>query len=198
MSTRNRVIRSSFASAAFANSASLHPSAAAVPHRVVNFISVVGCGTRPSSGIRQNRRQVIESVTSRHKLSYPSRYRNFRNIIRRYVSIGVDGRPTRGSKNGTNEAKNTASSSRASTRASSSGSRSTSAGNTASHRLTCAARVRNIWPRFPYATRPDFRRSGAHEGAECGGDLRRCGDGVLGSCYYRAAWRVWFSRSRAL
>ena len=38
-------------------------------HRVVSFISVVGCGTRPSSGIRQNRRQEIESLTSAHRLS---------------------------------------------------------------------------------------------------------------------------------
>jgi hypothetical protein len=56
-----------------ASSASLHPSTAAVPHRVISFIGVVGCGTRPSIGIRQNRRQVIESETSAHKLSYPSR-----------------------------------------------------------------------------------------------------------------------------
>jgi len=61
----------------------LHPQIAAVPHRVVSFINVVGCGTLPSSGIRQNRRQVIESLTSRHKLSKPSRYRNFKNISRR-------------------------------------------------------------------------------------------------------------------
>jgi hypothetical protein len=37
-----------------------------MPQRVVSFISVVGCGIRPSKGIRQNRRQVIESLTSRH------------------------------------------------------------------------------------------------------------------------------------
>jgi hypothetical protein len=41
---------------------------ATVPHRVVSFISVLGCGTRPSIGIRQNRRQVIESATSRQRL----------------------------------------------------------------------------------------------------------------------------------
>jgi len=66
VSTRIRWVRSSFASAALANSASLSPSTAADPHRVVSFINVVGCGTDPSSPIRQNRRQVIESVTSRH------------------------------------------------------------------------------------------------------------------------------------
>jgi hypothetical protein len=33
---------------------------------LVSFINVVGCGTDPASGIRQNRRQVIESLTSRH------------------------------------------------------------------------------------------------------------------------------------
>jgi hypothetical protein len=36
------------------------------PQRVVIFISVVGCGTRAPSGIRQNRRQVNESATSAH------------------------------------------------------------------------------------------------------------------------------------
>jgi hypothetical protein len=50
---------------------------------VVSFISVVGCGTFPSSGIRQNRRHETGSLTSAHRLSYPSRYRNFRNISRR-------------------------------------------------------------------------------------------------------------------
>jgi hypothetical protein len=69
VSARTRVVRSNFASAALASNASLHPSTAATPHRVVSFINVVGCGTRPSSGTRQNRRHVIESLTSRHKLS---------------------------------------------------------------------------------------------------------------------------------
>ena len=66
VSARTRLVRSSFASAALANNASLSPSTAAAPHRVDSFINVVGCGTDPSSGIRQNRRQVIESLTSRH------------------------------------------------------------------------------------------------------------------------------------
>ena len=69
VSARSRVVRSSFACAALASSASLQPSTAAVPQRVVSFISVVGCGTRPSIGIRQNRRQVIESATSRQRVS---------------------------------------------------------------------------------------------------------------------------------
>ena len=133
VSARTRLVRNTFASTALTSNASFNPSTAALPHRVVSFISVVGCGTAPSNGIRQNRRHVIESVTSRHNDSYPSRYRNFRNINRRYVSIGVDGRPIRGSKNGSNGPKNTGSSSSASTRASSSGSRSTSGGSTASH-----------------------------------------------------------------
>ena len=51
---------------ASANRVSFSPSTATDPHRVVSFINVVGCGTAPSSGIRQNRRQVIESDTSRH------------------------------------------------------------------------------------------------------------------------------------
>ncbi len=83
VSARSREVRSSFACAALASSASFSPPAATVPHRVVSFISVVGCGTFPSSGIRQNRRQVVESLTSAHRLSKPSRYRNFKNIIRR-------------------------------------------------------------------------------------------------------------------
>jgi len=57
------------AAAALANSASFSPSTAAAPQRVVSFTSDVGYGTRPCSGIRQNRRHVIESETSRHKLS---------------------------------------------------------------------------------------------------------------------------------
>ena len=69
MSARSRVVRSSFCPAALASSASFSPSTAALPHRVVSFISVVGCGTVPSSGIRQNRRQEIESLTSAHKVS---------------------------------------------------------------------------------------------------------------------------------
>jgi len=52
-----------------ASSASFSPATAASPHRVVSFINVVGCGTRPSSGIRQNRSQEIESLTSAHRLS---------------------------------------------------------------------------------------------------------------------------------
>jgi hypothetical protein len=51
------------------NSASFKPSTAAEPQRVVSFIKVVGCGTDPSNGIRQNRRHVIESDTSRLSVS---------------------------------------------------------------------------------------------------------------------------------
>jgi hypothetical protein len=69
VSARTLLVRSSFASAALANSASLSPSTAADPHRVVSFINVVGCGTCPSNGSRQNIRHVIESDTSRHTLS---------------------------------------------------------------------------------------------------------------------------------
>jgi hypothetical protein len=69
VSARSRDVRSSFASAAFASSASLQPAIAALPQRVVSFISDVGCGTLLSIGIRQNRRQVIESLTSAHRLS---------------------------------------------------------------------------------------------------------------------------------
>ncbi len=78
---------------------------------------------------------MIESDTSRHNDSNPSPYRNFKNINRRYVSIGVDGRPIRGSKNGTNGAKNTGSSNKTSTLASSTGSRRSSSGRMASHNV---------------------------------------------------------------
>ena len=126
-------MRTTFASTALASSTWFRPSTAVDPHRVVSFISVVGCGTAPSNGMRQNRRHVKESATSRHSDSYPRWYRNLRNINRRYVSIGVEGRPIRGSKNGSNGPKNASSSSNASTRASSSGRRSSSTGRTASH-----------------------------------------------------------------
>jgi hypothetical protein len=56
-----------------ANNASFSPSTAAEPHRLVSFISVVGCGTGRSMPIRQNRRQLIESDTSRHNDSNPNR-----------------------------------------------------------------------------------------------------------------------------
>ena len=73
VSARTRLVRNTFASTALANNASLSPSTATLPHRVLNFINVVGWGTAASKGIRQNRRQVIESLTSRHNDSYPSR-----------------------------------------------------------------------------------------------------------------------------
>jgi hypothetical protein len=69
VSDRSRDVRNSFCPAALASKASFRPCTAALPHRLVSFISVVGCGTLPSSGIRQNRRHVIESETSAHKLS---------------------------------------------------------------------------------------------------------------------------------
>ncbi len=69
VSARNLVVRSTLASVALASSASFSPSTAAAPQRVVSFINVVGCATDPSKEIRQNRRHVIESLTSRHRLS---------------------------------------------------------------------------------------------------------------------------------
>jgi hypothetical protein len=73
VSTRILPVRSTFASTAFASSASFSPATAPDPHRVVSFINVVGCGTLWSSPIRQNCRQVIESDTSRHNDSNPNR-----------------------------------------------------------------------------------------------------------------------------
>jgi hypothetical protein len=60
--------RSSLASVARDSSASLQASTAVGPQRVVSFMSVVGCGTWASSRIRQNRRQLMELTTSRHRL----------------------------------------------------------------------------------------------------------------------------------
>jgi hypothetical protein len=73
VSARSLLVLSTLASAALASSASFRPSMALVPHRVVIFINVVGCGTATPKGIRQNRCQLIESATSRHKGSNPSR-----------------------------------------------------------------------------------------------------------------------------
>ena len=109
VSARTRLVLNTFASTAFASNASFNPSTAPSPQRVVIFINVVGCGT-PPSGIRQNRCQVIESVTSRHNVSNPNRYRYFKNINRRYVSIGIDGRPNVAWKNARYGSKNLGSS----------------------------------------------------------------------------------------
>jgi len=69
VSARSLVVRSTLASVALAKRVSFRPCTAAEPQRVVSFINVVGSGIFASSGIRQNRRQVIESPTSRHRLS---------------------------------------------------------------------------------------------------------------------------------
>ena len=78
----------------------------AEPHRVVNFINVVGCGTGWSSPIRQNCRQVIESDTSPHNDSNPTDSGTSKTSTAG-SPIGVDGRPILGSKNGTNGVKKT-------------------------------------------------------------------------------------------
>jgi hypothetical protein len=67
------LVFNTLASTALASNASFNPSTATCPQRVVIFINVVGCGTVPPSGIRQNRCHVIESVTSRHNVSNPNR-----------------------------------------------------------------------------------------------------------------------------
>ena len=69
VSARTRPVRTTFACTALASRARFNPSTALGPHRVVSFISVVGCGTATWNGIRQNRRQVNESATSRHSAS---------------------------------------------------------------------------------------------------------------------------------
>jgi len=79
----------------------------------------------------------------------------------------VDGRPLRGSKNGTNGLKNAGSSNIASTRANSSGSRCNSFGSTDSHNEHRLPTVRNTMASIPSSTRASehprvqHRRSGA-------------------------------------
>jgi len=68
-STRNRRERSTRRSTANANSSALSSSSSSGPSRLVSFTSVDECGTRPSSAIRQKRRQVNESATSLHNVS---------------------------------------------------------------------------------------------------------------------------------
>jgi hypothetical protein len=62
-------VHSSLCPAALASSASFSPRHRLIPAPVVSFISVAGCDTLPSSGIRQNRRHEIESLTSAHMVS---------------------------------------------------------------------------------------------------------------------------------
>lgn len=66
-------MRINFAATALVSKASLSPATAASPQRLVSFINVVGCGTRVPNGMRQNRCQEMESPTSRHSDSKPSR-----------------------------------------------------------------------------------------------------------------------------
>ena len=69
VSTRSLRARSSLSVASLPSSAVLSCSAAAVPQRRTSLLRVVGCGTGWSSGMRQNRRQAIESPTSRQRVS---------------------------------------------------------------------------------------------------------------------------------
>jgi len=69
VSAHSRAVRSSLASVAWASSASFKAATSVSPHREVIFIRVVGCGTREPKAIRVNRRQQIESPTSRHSVS---------------------------------------------------------------------------------------------------------------------------------
>lgn len=73
VSARTLLVFKTLAAWALANNASLRPSTADDPHRVVVFIKVLGCGTAVPRGIRQKRCHEIESATSRHKGSKPRR-----------------------------------------------------------------------------------------------------------------------------
>ena len=149
VSARTRFVFNTFASAALASNASFRSLIACSPQRVVIFINVVGCGTRPPNGTRANRDQLIESATSRHNGSNPSRYRYFKNMSRKYVSIGIDGRPIVAWKNRRYGAKNRSSSSSRSTASNSAGIRNNSAGNTDSHNVGCSLTVLNTMASIP-------------------------------------------------
>jgi hypothetical protein len=73
VSARSQSMSTTPASTAAASSPAFSSSMSPGPQRVVIFINVDGCGTNSPIGIRQNRRQVNESDTSTHKVSYPSR-----------------------------------------------------------------------------------------------------------------------------
>ena len=139
VSARTRSSFTTCAAMAFLSSASFSWSTAFSPQRVVIFMSVVGCGTASEMPMRQKRRQARESVTSAHSVSKPSRYRKRRNIMRRYDSIGIEGRPMTGWKKGTNGSKNTGSSSRRSTCSSPGGRRKSSGGRIVSHSVCWAS-----------------------------------------------------------
>lgn len=73
VSALTRLVFSTLASAALANNASFNPLVASTPQRVVIFMRVVGWGAPVPNGIRQKRCHEIESATSRHSGSNPSR-----------------------------------------------------------------------------------------------------------------------------
>ena len=61
------------AALAFSSSFSFNALTVTSPQRVVIFINVLGSGTASLIPMRQNRRQVNESVTSAQRVSKPSR-----------------------------------------------------------------------------------------------------------------------------
>ncbi len=78
VSTRSLRARSRLVATSFRSSASFRASMVCGPHRRTILIKVVGWGTGRSRGIRQNRRQVRESPTSLHRVSYPRPWRCLR------------------------------------------------------------------------------------------------------------------------
>ena len=83
VSARTLSSLTTLAAFALANRASFNWSTTPCPHRVVIFISVLGCGTASVMPIRQKRRQANESATSAQSVSKPSRYLKRKNIMRR-------------------------------------------------------------------------------------------------------------------
>lgn len=69
VSARSQSIPTTPAATALATSAALSSAISSGPQRVVIFISVEGCGAVPPIGMRQNRAQDTESVTSAHNVS---------------------------------------------------------------------------------------------------------------------------------
>ncbi len=69
VSMRSLRHRSSLSSTSLPSWAAFSSPTVCGPLRRTSLISVVGCGTGAASGIRQNRRQLNESPTSRHRVS---------------------------------------------------------------------------------------------------------------------------------
>ena len=90
VSARTLAARSNFCPAALAHNASFSPATTCGPHRLASFISVVGCGTGPSSPIRQNRRQlVVNEIETSDPPRHPAARRHVRGPGRKALAAVV-------------------------------------------------------------------------------------------------------------